>query len=103
MTFSSILFPLILNSSSLTSSIKFIHVDDDNSISCDLIYKDIFYQDNKVNIFFPNLQSLSITSCLLSKPLIEILYELSQYQLNELTLTITEDLKYNSDYSQLPQ
>ncbi|CAF5053511.1 unnamed protein product [Rotaria sp. Silwood1] len=83
MTFSSILFPLILNSSSLTSSIKFIHVDDDNSISCDLIYKDIFYQDNK--------------------PLIEILYELSQYQLNELTLTITEDLKYNSDYSQLPQ
>ncbi|CAF4543453.1 unnamed protein product, partial [Rotaria sp. Silwood2] len=101
--FSSTLLPLILNSSSLTSSMKLIHIDDDDLISFDLIYQDIFYQENKINIFFPNFQSLSITSCLLSKPLIEILYELIQYQLNELTLTIIEDPKYNIDYSQLPQ
>ncbi|CAF4905777.1 unnamed protein product, partial [Rotaria magnacalcarata] len=37
--FCSTLFPLILNSSSLSSSIKRIHIDETNSIASDLIYE----------------------------------------------------------------
>ncbi|CAF1506480.1 unnamed protein product, partial [Rotaria sordida] len=35
----SILFPLFLNSSSLSSSIQYIHFDETNSISCDFSYQ----------------------------------------------------------------
>ncbi len=38
----SILFPLIINSSSLCSSIQRIHFDETNSIACDLIYEWLF-------------------------------------------------------------
>jgi len=38
----SILFPLILNASSLCSSIQRIHFDETNSIPCDLCYEWLF-------------------------------------------------------------
>ncbi|CAF1409558.1 unnamed protein product [Rotaria magnacalcarata] len=91
-TFSSILLPLILNSSFLLSNIKHIHFDGNNSISFELIYQDLFFNHNKQNVSFTNLKSLYITKCLLFKSLIEILSLLIEHQLNELTLTCNEDI-----------
>ncbi|CAF4192931.1 unnamed protein product, partial [Rotaria sordida] len=55
----SILFPLILNSSSLSSSIKRIHFDETNSIASDFCYEWLF-NDKKI-LHFSNLESLIIT------------------------------------------
>ncbi|CAF1437661.1 unnamed protein product [Rotaria sordida] len=65
--FSKILLPLIFNSLSLCSSIKYIHIDGINSIYFHLIYQDIFSHNNKLIYRFPNLKSLYITRCLLYK------------------------------------
>jgi len=91
--FSKILLPLIFNSLSLCSSIKYIHVDGINSICFYLIYQDIFsYNDDKLILRFPNLKSLYISRCLLSESLIQTLSFLIQYQLNELTLTFDKNI-----------
>ncbi|CAF3966103.1 unnamed protein product [Rotaria sp. Silwood1] len=100
--FSKILLPLILNSSSLSSNIKYIYVNGINSISFDFIYQKIFYDDNNNNnkqkIPFPNLKSLYITQCLLSERLLETLSFLIQYKLNQLTLTFHKEAYVNFDY-----
>ncbi|CAF3587656.1 unnamed protein product [Rotaria sp. Silwood1] len=57
----SILFPLILNSSSVYSSIRRIHFDDKNSISSDLCYEWLFNDKNILR--FPNLKSLILIRC----------------------------------------
>ncbi|CAF3353074.1 unnamed protein product [Rotaria sp. Silwood1] len=49
----SILFPLILNSSSLSSSIQRIHFDGINSMSSDLCFQLLF--NNKNILHFPHL------------------------------------------------
>ncbi|CAF0965456.1 unnamed protein product [Rotaria sordida] len=90
--FSKILLPLIFNSLSLCSSIKYIHIDGINSIGFNLIYQDIFSHNDKSIHRFPNLKSLYITRCLLSQSLIQTLSFLIQYQLNQLTLTFHEDI-----------
>ncbi|CAF1317046.1 unnamed protein product [Rotaria sordida] len=96
--FSSILLPLILNSSFLSSNIKYIYFDGINSISFDFIYQEIFSNNDKQRICFPNLKSLYITQCLLSQSLIEVLSLLIQYQLNQLTLTFNKDVYKISEY-----
>lgn len=89
---SSILFPLIFNSSSICSNIKFMHFDGIYSIPFDFIYEKIFYHNDKQRIGFPNLKSLYITKCLLSQPIFQILSTLIKYQLDELLLTFHEDI-----------
>ncbi|CAF3900169.1 unnamed protein product [Rotaria sp. Silwood1] len=90
--FSKLLLPLIFNSLSLSSSIKYIHFDGLNSICFNLIYQDIFSYNDKSILRFPNLKSLYITRCLLSVSLIQTLSFLIQYQLNQLTLTFHQDI-----------
>ncbi|CAF5090567.1 unnamed protein product, partial [Rotaria sp. Silwood1] len=89
---SEILLPLILNSSSLSSSIKSIYFNGINSISFDFIYQKIFYHSDKRKNSFLNLESLYITRCLLSQSLIETLSFFIQYHLYQLTLTFHEDI-----------
>ncbi|CAF1349936.1 unnamed protein product [Rotaria sordida] len=98
-TFSSILLPLICNSLSLSSSIKYIHFGGINSSSCDLINICFFYNINKQRIF-PNLRSLYITECSLSQTLIQTLSMLIQHQLNHLTLILDKDAFNLSEDSQ---
>ncbi|CAF1434190.1 unnamed protein product [Rotaria sordida] len=98
-TFSSILLPLICNSLSLSSSIKYIHFSGINSSSCDLINICFFYNINKQRIF-PNLRSLYITECSLSQTLIQTLSMLIQHQLNHLTLILDKDAFNLSEDSQ---
>ncbi|CAF3787015.1 unnamed protein product [Rotaria sp. Silwood1] len=87
---SSILFPLILTSSSLCSSIQHIHFDETNSISCNLIYEWLF---NEKKIFhFPNLKSLILTRCGSIKPIVQCLSYLIEHQLDELTLTFDQQV-----------
>ncbi|CAF3967221.1 unnamed protein product, partial [Rotaria sp. Silwood1] len=57
----SILFSLILNSSSLSSSIQCIHFDGTNSMSSDLCYQWLFNDENILH--FPYLKSLILTRC----------------------------------------
>ncbi|CAF1330690.1 unnamed protein product [Rotaria sp. Silwood1] len=97
--FSSILLPLICNSLSLSSSIKYIHFGGINSSSCDLINICFFYNTNKQRIF-PNLRSLYITECSLSQTLIQTLSMLIQHQLNHLTLILDKDAFNLSEDSQ---
>ena len=98
-TFSSILLPIIFNSSSLSSSIKCFHFDGINSISLDLIYENIFYKDNKSILCFPNLKSLNINQCFLSQSLTQILCSLIKTQLNELIISFHEDIYKTFDYT----
>ncbi|CAF4919673.1 unnamed protein product, partial [Rotaria sp. Silwood1] len=86
--FSSILFPLILNSSSLCSSIQRIYFDGTNSITCDLIYE-LLFNDKKI-LRFPNLKSLVLTRCGSIEAIVENLSYLIEHQLDELTLTFDE-------------
>ncbi|CAF0839205.1 unnamed protein product [Rotaria sordida] len=81
----SILFPLILNSSSLSSSIQRIHFDETNSIACDLCYEWLFNDKNILR--FPNLKSLVLTRSGSIEPVVQSLFYLIQHQLDELTLT----------------
>ncbi|CAF3719484.1 unnamed protein product [Rotaria sp. Silwood1] len=90
--FSEILLSLILNSSSLSSSIKYIYFNGINSVSFDFIYQKIFYHSDKRKNPFLNLDSLYITRCLLSQSFIETLSFLIQYHLHQLTLTFHEDI-----------
>jgi hypothetical protein len=80
------------NSSSLSSSIKYIHFNGIHSISFDFIYEKIFYRNDKQTICFPNLKSLYINRCLLSKRIIRTLSLLIQYRLNQLILTFDKDI-----------
>ncbi|CAF4103399.1 unnamed protein product, partial [Rotaria sordida] len=84
----SILFPLFLNSSSLSSSIQYIHFDETNSISCDFSYQWLF--NNKNILRFPNLKSLVLIRCGSIEPVVQSLFYLIKYQLDELTLTFDE-------------
>ncbi|CAF4853459.1 unnamed protein product [Rotaria sp. Silwood1] len=86
----SILFPLILNSSSLSSSIQRIHFDGINSMSSDLCYQLLF--NNKNILHFPHLKSLILTRCGSIEPVIQSLVYLIKYQLDELTLTFDDDI-----------
>ncbi|CAF4141865.1 unnamed protein product [Rotaria sp. Silwood2] len=90
----SILFPLIFDSSSSSSvacCIRRIHFDGTNSSACDLINELLFNNDTKI-LRFPNLKLLVLTRCLLMKPLIENLPFLIKHQLDELMLTLDEDI-----------
>ncbi|CAF3370587.1 unnamed protein product, partial [Rotaria socialis] len=87
--FSSILLPLILNSSYLSSLIKYIHFDGTYSNSYNIINKCLY---NQQILCFPNLKSLDITRCLLSRSLIQTLSLLIQNQLEQLTLTFDKDV-----------
>ncbi|CAF2938807.1 unnamed protein product [Rotaria sp. Silwood2] len=82
---SSLFFELILNSSSLSSSIRRIHFDETNSIVCDLIYE-LLFNGRKI-LRFPNLKSLVLTRCISIEPIIQSISYLIEYQLDELTLT----------------
>ncbi|CAF3870306.1 unnamed protein product, partial [Rotaria sordida] len=86
----SILFPLILNSSSLCSSIQRIHFDGTNLMSSDLCYQLLF--NNKNILHFPHLKSLILTRCGSIEPVIQSLVYLIKYQLDELTLTFDDDI-----------
>ncbi|CAF4866172.1 unnamed protein product, partial [Rotaria sp. Silwood1] len=87
--FSSILLPLISNSSYLSSLIKYIHFDGTYSNSYNIINKCLY---NQQILCFPNLKSLNITRCLLSQSLIQTLSLLIQNQLEQLTLTFDKDI-----------
>lgn len=84
---SKILLPLILKSSWLRSSIKYIDLSGSNSNSYDIIGQYLVYNNDNEIFCFPNLKSLNITQCLLSESLIQTLSSLIQYQLNELKVT----------------
>ncbi|CAF1052367.1 unnamed protein product [Adineta steineri] len=55
--FSKILLPLMFNSLSLYSNIKYIYFNEINSVSFDFTYQEIYFR---------NLKSINITKCLLS-------------------------------------
>ncbi|CAM4795683.1 unnamed protein product [Rotaria magnacalcarata] len=84
----STLFPLLLNSSCLSSCIQRIHFDERNSIVRDCVYQWLF---NDKEIIFPNLKSLILTQCRLKEPLIESLVYLIERQLDELILSFAKD------------
>ncbi|CAF0745482.1 unnamed protein product [Rotaria sordida] len=86
----SILFPLILNSSPLSSSIQRIHFDGSNSIASDLCYEWLF--NDKKLLHFPNLKSLVLGQCGSIKPIVQSLSYLVQHQLDELTLTFNKHI-----------
>ena len=86
----SILFPLILNSSPLSSSIQRIHFDGSNSIASDLCYEWLF--NDKKLLHFPNLKSLVLDQCGSIKPIVQSLSYLVQHQLDELTLTFDQQV-----------
>lgn len=98
--FSKMLLPLIFGSSSLISNIKYIHFNGIDSIPFDFVYPEIFSDNDKNSIYFPNLKSLNITNCILYQPLIDILSLLIKHRLNQLTLTFHADL-YKTFTSQL--
>ncbi|CAF4466902.1 unnamed protein product [Rotaria socialis] len=81
----SILFPLILNSSPLSSSIQRIHFDGRNSSASDLCCEWLFNDENLLH--FPNLKSLVLTQCGSIRSIVQTLLHLIQYQLDNLTLT----------------
>ena len=83
--FCSILFPLIINSPSLRTSIQRIHFDETNSSACNLIYE--WLLNEKQVPRFPNLKSLILTRCGSIEPIVQCLSYLIEYQLDELTLT----------------
>ncbi len=88
--YSATLFPLISNSSFLSSSIRRIHFDGRNSSVYDLFYEWLF---NDENIFrFPNLKSLILTRCGSIKSIFQGLPYLIEHQLDELTLTFDDQL-----------
>ncbi|CAF1382893.1 unnamed protein product [Rotaria sordida] len=93
----SILFPLILNSSSLSSSIQRIHFDETNSIASDLCYEWLFNDKNILR--FPNLKSFILTRCGSIEPIIQSLSHLIEHQLEELTLTFNQQVFKRFFYS----
>ncbi|CAF3556250.1 unnamed protein product, partial [Rotaria sp. Silwood2] len=93
---SSLLFPLILNSSSLSSSIRRIYFDGTNSIACDLSYE-LLFNDKKI-LRFPNLKSLILTRCISIEPIVQSLSYLMEHQLDELTLTFDDQVFIRNFY-----
>lgn len=81
---STILFPLILNSSSLCASIERIHLDGKHSNAFDLLSEWLFTEKNILR--FSNLKSVFITQCQSIRSIIGNLSYLIQYQLDNLTL-----------------
>ncbi|CAF4281252.1 unnamed protein product, partial [Rotaria sp. Silwood2] len=79
----------IISDSSLSTSIKRIHIDGSKSIFLNLISQWIF-QDNKF-IHFVNLKSFTLRRCHLSDILINTLSLLIQYQLHEFNFTFDID------------
>ncbi|CAF3817559.1 unnamed protein product [Rotaria sp. Silwood1] len=90
--FSLFLLPLICNSSYLSSLFKYIHFDGINSNSYNVIDEFLFYNNDKQNLCFSNLKSLTITRCLLSQSLIQTVSLLIRNHLDQLTLTIDEEM-----------
>ncbi|CAF4806466.1 unnamed protein product [Rotaria sp. Silwood1] len=90
--FSLYLLPLICNSSYLSSLFKYIHFDGINSNSYNVIDEFLFYNNDKQNLCFSNLKSLKITRCLLSQSLIQTVSLLIRNHLDQLTLTIDEEM-----------
>jgi hypothetical protein len=88
--YSTILFPLISNSSFLSSSIRRIHFDGRNSSAYDLCYQWLFSDENILR--FPNLKSLILTRCGSTKSIFESLPYLIEHQLDELILTFDNQL-----------
>ena len=88
--YSRILFPLISNSSSLSSSIRRIHFDGTNANAYDLCYHLLFNDENILH--FPNLKSLILTRCGSMKSIFQGLPYLIEHQLDELTLTFDDQL-----------
>lgn len=86
----SILLSLISNSLSLTSSIQRIHLDETNSIACDLTYEWLFKDKNILR--FPNLKSVILTRCGSIESVIQSLSYLIQQQLDELTLIFDDQV-----------
>lgn len=82
---STILFPLIFSSSSLSSSIQRIHFDGKNSSASDLCYEWLFNEKNILR--FPNLKSLVLTQCESIRSITQSLSYLIEHQLDHLTLT----------------
>ena len=93
---SSILFPLILRSPSLCSSIQCIHFGGTNSIADNLSYQWLF-NDKKI-LHFPNLKSLILTRCRSIEPVVQSLFYLIEHQLDELTLTFDKFLFRRMNY-----
>ncbi|CAF3323124.1 unnamed protein product [Rotaria sp. Silwood2] len=90
--FSFFLLPLIRNSPYLSSLFKYFHFDGTNSNSYNVIDEFLFYNNDKQNLYFSNLKSLKITRCLLSESLIQTLSLLIRNHLEQLTLTIDEEM-----------
>ncbi len=88
--YSTMLFPLISNSSSLSSSIRRIHFDRRNSSAYDLWYEFLFNDENILR--FPNLKSLILTRCGSIKSIFQGLQYLIEHQLDELTLRFDDQL-----------
>ena len=84
------LFSLILNSSSLSSSIQRIHFDGTNSNGYDFCYQWLFTDENI--LAFPNLKSLIFTRCGSIKSVFHCLNSLIEHQLDELTLKFDEQV-----------
>ncbi|CAF4413628.1 unnamed protein product [Rotaria sp. Silwood2] len=82
------IFCSINSNSTLSASIKRLHIDGARSTFFDIISEWIF-QENLIR--FVNLKSLILTRCYLSETLINNLSLLVQYQLDELILTIDKD------------
>ena len=85
-----ILFPLISNSSSLSSCIRRIHFDGTSSSAYDLCYELLFNDENILR--FPNLKSLILTQCGSINSIFQGLPYLIEHQLDELTLTFDDQL-----------
>lgn len=99
-TFSSILLPLVFNSSpSIASNIKYMHFDGRISIPFDFIHQCFFCNNHQQEMCFPNLKTLYITRCFLTQPLIQTLSVLIKCQLNHLTLTFHEDMFQDVRYA----
>ena len=88
--YSTRLFPLISNSSSIVSSIRRIHFDGRSSSAYDLCYEWLFTDENIPR--FPNLKSLILTECGTTNSILQSLPYLIEHQLDELTLTFDAEL-----------
>ena len=98
---SSILLPAISNSSSLSSAIRRIHLDETNSNSSELIHK-WFFDNEKQILRFSNLKSLTLTRCLISERLVQSLSFLVAHQLDELRLIFDHDVFLTSSCESPP-
>lgn len=97
---SSIFFSLILNSSSLLSSIERIYFNGTNSSVDNFCYEWLF--DNEHILRFPNLKSLVLKRCASIESVAQSLFYLIEHQLVELTLTFDEHIFHRYYYAGNP-